>query len=101
MPADELVRHAAQGVDVGPRTVVAPLAAQLLGGHVSRRAGGQVERGIIGVASRFDGGMRDAEVAEQYARAGVAVDGEQHVAGLQIAMDDAEGVRGRERVEHL
>jgi hypothetical protein len=85
-PDDHLVQHQAQRVDVARRR--RRLAAGLLGGHVARRA---ARRRLVGRD------RRDAEVGEH----DPPVARDQHVVGLEIAVDDADRVRGGQRVAQL
>ena len=80
----QLVEHQPERIDVGALGHRHPRRA-LLGGHVGRRPGERVATGI-----RL--GDRDAEIGD--ADAPLAVD--QHVGRLEIAVQDALGVGGRE-----
>jgi hypothetical protein len=95
--AQQLVKHRADRVDVGARVDL--LAARLLRRHVGRRAEHRalrgrhrigrfrqstVERGLLGAHP-----LREPPVDDD----GLAERAEQHVAGLQIAMDNATCVR--------
>ncbi len=84
--------HGAQGEDVrGPvDALAARLAEDLLGRHVAGRADGHAGGGQGGGAV---GGAGDPEVDEPG-----AVQGEQHVGRLDVAVDEPEGVDGGERL---
>ena len=92
-PREHLVHHAAERVHVG--AAVEGVAGRLLGAHVDRRADdepGDGEPLVRGGADRAG----DAEVGDdRVARL------EQHVAGLDVAVDDAVVVRVGERVGDL
>jgi hypothetical protein len=96
-----LIEDAAEGVQIGAVIDVAGAAA-LLGRHEHRRAedraGGRVARAGAGV-----GQLGDAEVEELGAPAGGPLGiGDQHdVVGLEVAMDDAAVVGGRQRARDL
>ena len=94
----ELVGHDAEGEDVGAR--VDRLPAQLLGRHVAGRAelrAGQRQPGLRRPARRRQV-PRDAEVHDLDA---ARLSLQQHVLGLEIAMDDAVAVRRVERFGDL
>ena len=89
-PADDhLIQHDAEGVDVAAEVDGAALG--LLGREVGGRAhhGARLGEGLLGVAAPGDAEVGDLDLA-----AGV----DQHVAGLDVAVDDAvlvgEGQRG-------
>jgi hypothetical protein len=88
---EALVRHGAEGVDVGRRRD--RFAGDLLGRHVQHRSG----HGVRGGDRRDVGRPRDAEV-DQDDRA-VLLD--EQVAGLHVAVDHPAGVGGVERVGGL
>ncbi len=91
MAAQRLVRHDAERVDVARGGDV--LAGALLGRHVDRRAAGDT---VLGEArARAEPG--DSPVDDAKRKAGVEL-GEQDVIGLEIAMDDAADVNGREDI---
>jgi hypothetical protein len=100
LPGDERPGEAAEGVEIGPRPLVAPRPGELLGRHVARRAARRerLRRGLgVGLALR----LRQAEVAEQVARRSVGPEVAEHVARLQVAVDHPARVRVRERAEHV
>ena len=92
-PREHLVHHAAERVHVG--AAVEGVAGGLLGAHVDRRADDEPGAGdplVRGGADRAgDAEVGDDRVARQ----------EQHVAGLDVAVDDVEVVRVGERVGDL
>ena len=104
LPREHLVEHGAEREDVG--ALVRGLAAHLLGRHVGERA---EDRARLRVAAhRRDVGrtgyvllllrqLRQAEVEDLDA----AVGRDEEVVGLQVAVDDALFVRGRERLDDL
>ncbi len=83
---EQLAEDAAEGVDVGG---AGDAAVELLGGHVGD--GADDERGL-GAGALQEAG--DAEVGEEQA---LAVGGEEHVLGLDVAVDEAAGVGVVER----
>ena len=90
-PADEhLVEHDAERVDVAPAVDVEALG--LLGREVGRGAHDQAGLGdlVVEIADR----PRDAEVGHLH----LAVGGDEHVAGLDVAVHDAVAVRVGERL---
>ncbi len=94
LPANHLVQHAAQAVNVAPGICV-DLARGLLRAHVvwsSHRHPGLRQS----IACRFGNCARDPEVAHH----GVARH-EQDVPGLDVPVHDVETVRVAERVRHL
>ena len=96
-PGVELVQHDADRVDVG--AVVDGRAAALLGRHVVRRAD---RRAASGSSSRSPDASslampKSSSLTNGRPRVGVTTD----VLGLEIAVDDALGVRGVERVADL
>ena len=98
LAGDELVEHRARRVEVGPHVEHFP--SRLLGRHVLGRAADEARHGDSRAALGF-GDLGDAEVADlHHLAAGVVLD-DHHVLGLQVAVDDAGGVRGGEGVEHL
>ena len=90
---EALEEHAGKGVHVGAR--VDGVALEALGGHVVEGAdGGAGHRQLgAGVAD----GVRDAEVDD----VDEVVGGDEHVAGLDVAVHHAVGVRGVERLGDL
>ena len=92
MSDEELERHHAQRVEVGPRADV--LAHRLLGRHVVRGAdghpGGREETPLLRRT------LGDTEVGDLHA----AVGGDHDVLGLQVAVDDVLSLRVVERREH-
>ena len=99
-PGDHLVEHHAERPDIGARVHVLP--ARLLWRHVIRgtderaRFGGERVRGAVRRGGRRDQ-LREAEVEDLHE----AVRTDDHVGGLDVAMDDAGGVRGGEGRRHL
>ena len=98
-PADELVDHAAEGVEVGVGTVVVEVAADLLGRHEVRRAHGPLLARCRqpGVLQR----VRDAVVGELVARPQIVAAADQHVVGLDVTMEHPPGVGVGQCVEDL
>ena len=97
------VEDEAEGPDVGARVDVL-LAERLLRRHVMRRAqqrAGRGERAGRGRVSLGRGELGDAEIehldARTLARARAR---EEDVGGLEVAVDDAEGVGGADRADH-
>ena len=90
---EALEEHAGEGVHVGAR--VDGMALEALGGHVVEGAdGGAGHRELgPGVAD----GVRDAEVDD----VDEVVGGDEHVAGLDVPVHHAVGVRGVERLGDL
>ena len=89
LAGEHLVHHDADRVDVAPGVRDAP--GDELGGEVGDRPEQRLPaRRVAG------GGAREAEVADLDA----AVVGQQHVLGLQVAVDDAGLVRGDEPGQH-
>ena len=86
LAGDELVQHDPERVDVA--ALVGRIAFDLLRRHVRRRAEHRAARGHARVADR----AREPEVGD--ADAALLVD--EHVLRLEIAVDDALGVRGGE-----
>ncbi len=100
LPLEHFVDDAAEGEDVG--AVVGRVAARLFRGHVGGRTQDRVRQRAGDVDSpripgRTGGQLRQAEV--QDLEPIVATD--EQVLRLQVAMDDALGVRHRQRVGHL
>ncbi len=91
---DQFVQQDARAVDVHGGGLRAALRG--LGCHVGGRADELVGPG----QPRGVGQPRDAEVGEHRVHLAVALV-EQHVGGLQVAVDDAVGVAGGERVRDL
>src|SRR5688572_14363973 len=94
---EELVEHAAEGEDIAGRLHF--LGAQLLGSHVADRADDHAGGGIGGDAAgprSVGGGVGETEVEDL----DPAVEGDEEVLGLQVAMDDAFGMRRGEAVGH-
>ena len=89
-PRDHLVEEAGERVDVAARVDVAP--RDLLGRHVERRADDLAgARQLLGAG---DGGdFRQPEVDQLRRLAHLAIGSEDDVGRLEIAMDDAGGVR--------
>ncbi|SCE23907.1 hypothetical protein GA0115235_11505 [Streptomyces sp. DpondAA-F4a] len=91
---DQFVQQDARAVDVhggGLRTALGGLGCHV-GGRADELVGPGQSRGV--------GQPRDAEVGEHRVHLAVALV-EQHVGGLQVAVDDAVGVTGGERVRDL
>ena len=85
----ELVEHHSHAVDIGARIDAMALAPGLLGAHVGRRAqyfAGQRQRVIAGLAK----GQPEVGQARN------AIDAEQDVLGLDIAVHQADAVRRRQ-----
>ena len=95
---EQLERHAADGVQVGPRTDV--LRHRLLGRHVGRRADGRAGRGQERAGLHLGGRLGDAEVGDLHAPVGR----DHEVLGLEVAVDDAVRLRvgepGEQAFEH-
>jgi len=98
LAADELVEHEAQRVHVALRVDLTGTTLGLLGAHVLQRAD-QLARArharpfAIGVVER----ARDAEIDHLGNTRGV----DEHVAGLQVAVDDTLGVPVSDRSAHV
>ena len=90
----------AERVHVGARPEGPPAALYLLGRHVERGA-----HGVGGEARVVPGAvgdeLGDAEVEDFHAGRAVVAPGDEEVLGLEIAVDDAGGVRLVERHGHL
>ena len=103
LPTGHLVQDHAERVDVDAPVGVAA-AGGLLGRHVLGRAehGARAGQARLGGAPPSAGGdLRDAEVDDlDEVGAAVAI-GQEHVLGLEIAVDDALVVRGAERARDL
>ena len=92
-PGDHLEQHDAERVEVRAR--VDRLAERLLGREVFERAENRLVGGGAGlVAVEVE---RQAEVGELH----LVVRGQQEIPRLDVAMQDAEGVQGRESFERL
>ena len=97
-PREQLVRHASEGVDVGP-VIGRGVARGLLGRHVGRRPhrGSQLrQRCARRRVGRCRDGLCDAEVGDDR-----SVPGEEHVVRLDVAMHDAVLVRVGERAREV
>jgi hypothetical protein len=92
MPGEHLVEHDAGRVDVAAG--VGAAAFELLGGEVGDRAD-EHAAGLAGLP-RADDGARQAEVGDLHH----AVDADEHVLGLDVAVHDARPVRGGEAGQH-
>ena len=95
---DQLVRHAAEGVDVGA-VIGRGIARRLLGGHVGRCPDGGAQLGERGTRRTLGGGrdgLGDAEIGDDR---GVA--GEQDVVRLDVAVHDAVVVGVGERARDV
>ena len=90
----QLVEHAAEGVDVGAR--VDGVAAGLLGAEVGGGAHHRADLGEVLVGVGGDG-PGDAEVGDLHLPGG----GDEHVAGLHVAVDDAVAVGEAEGGGHV
>jgi hypothetical protein len=91
LAGQHLVQHGAARVDVGAR--VRALVDDDLGGEV----GDGADEGAAGGGGGGGHGAGQAEVGDLH----LAVGGDQHVLGLDVAMDEAGRVRGRQGHEHL
>ena len=91
LPGDHLEQQDAGRVDVGPAVGLAPL--DLLGRQVGDRADDHPLRDALAVGLDRSG---EAEVGDLDA----TVVGDQDVLGLDVAVDEAGGVRRREGLEH-
>ena len=89
--AEQLVEDDAEAVDVAPLVGLPAQADGLLGAHVGRRADDHAVAGEVGLDV---GPTRQAEIDQP--RPPAVVD--HHVAGLEVAMDDAHAVRVAEGV---
>ena len=88
-PRQELVEHRAEREDVGAHRD--PAAGHLLGGHVVRRAAdGPARAGVHGAAGEPEVEDLDLPVRQ-----------DAHVAGLEVAVDEAASVGERHAVEDL
>ena len=93
---EHLEEHHAHRVEIG--AAVDALAARRLGRHVARVAERHAGGGVVLHLSRE---LRDAEV-DQLDELGIAAAAHEHdVAGAYVAVHDAVGVRGGERVAQL
>ena len=92
---EHLVAHHADGVDVDPR-IHLRIGGGLLRRHVRRGAEGDADAGEVVLARRLGDGLGDAEVHHH----GVAA-GEEHVLGLDVAVDHAGPVGDGERLGDL
>ena len=112
LPGEQVIEHDAERVDVG--ALVDGVAADLLGRHGVRRAEPRADHGQPGLGGVGVQELGDAEVEQldhALGRGVVAVrrsGGDEDVAGLEIAVDDAARVRRLERradrlqvLEHL
>ena len=102
---DRFVEHAAERENVG--AVIGGAAFGLFRRHVADGAHHQA-RGRPGDAHRLEPGLIDRQggLAAQLGETeiedlGVAAGGDHHVVGLEVAMDDAGGMRGGQRVGGL
>jgi hypothetical protein len=100
VPGNEFPGDTPDGIQIGPRAVLPPLALPLLGRHVQRRTGGRRQLGSTPLVLLADG-VDDPEIGEFDALAPLTVREDQEVLGLQIAVDDAAGVGEGERIEDL
>ena len=102
LPGDQVIEHDAQRVDVGAR--VDAVAANLLGRHRVRRAEPGADDGQPALARVGVQQLGDAEV-QQLDHALAADLGDEDVARLEVAVDDAEIVRrlqrGADRLQNL
>ena len=94
LAGEHFVQHRAKGVDVAAR-VDGPFTHRLFGRHVLRRAEAQAGLRQPRAADALYG-ERNAEVGNERVAAL-----QQDVLGLDVAMDDAEGMRGAEGVGHF
>ncbi len=88
LAGDQAIEGGAQAVDVGGRGHVVRIAG-LLGGHVGRGADDAAGGGAVAVAQQ---GASDAEIGHLDAVLGA----EQQVRRLDVAVDDAQAMRGGE-----
>ncbi len=91
-PGRQGPREAPDAVEVGPGPVRSPPAEALLGGHVGRAPEHAL---LVG----GPGDVRDAEVGEAEAPVRPVAVRQEHVAALDVAVQDAAGVRVGEGVE--
>jgi hypothetical protein len=102
-PGERLVEDHAERPQIGACIDVAR-RAHLLGRHVDRRAhghGGSGEPGGLAALTLRCSELRDAEVEHLEAGQSAAVLGDEQVGRLEIAVDDASGVRFGQRLERL
>ena len=103
-PGQHLVEHGAQRVDVGPAIDVLR-GHDLLGRHVGGRAQQRSGRGQVGragpLAQRRAADLGHAEVDDLDVRQPARLRLQEHVVGLQVAVDDAARVHGAERAADL
>ena len=95
----ELEEQASECVEIGPRSVVAPFPAELLGRHIPRAAGDLRVQQVV--AFELVERLRDPEVRQLEPRAGVARGAQEHVGRLEVLVHHAARVGVRERVEQL
>ena len=84
---EQLVEHHAEGIDIGPRVDVHRRRVGLLGRHVRRRAHDRPDVGQAHVGQLHLGRLGHAEVDHLRRRPAVHLR-HQHVARLQVAVDD-------------
>ena len=86
-PVEQLVEHHPEGIDVGARVDVHRRRVGLLGRHVRRRAHDRPDVGEAHVGQLHLGRLGHAEVDHLRRRPAVHLR-DQHVARLQVAVDD-------------
>ena len=95
-PAGEhLIGHGAERVQIGA-VINVGIASRLLRRHVGRGADRHADRSQAGGAGGLTQRFRDAEVGHQGVPAG-----QQHVVGLDVAVDEVAAVRVGQRVGHV
>ena len=103
LPGGHLIEHHAERKQIGPR--VKFLAARLLRRHVNRGSRNDAHRGQRILHRGFFAGC-EALVPQQFSQAkiedfGLSARSKEDVGRLDIAMNDALGVRSRQRVRNL
>ena len=93
LPGEHLVKHHAQGIDIGPLVHILR-ALQLLRGHVVGRPNGRAAGGELGRRLCVADQLGDAEVGDLHPAAGI----EQDVLRLDVAMENAFVVRILQRL---